>query len=111
MPPDDPGVGAENVHRAVAFQRGDHERVHVALLPDVAAHPQAADAGGDRQGVLLVQVGADHAARAFLGKARGERIVAANVDQVLVVFAAAKPEPHVRMLDRFLVIAEGNETS
>jgi ribosome biogenesis GTPase / thiamine phosphate phosphatase len=25
-----------------------------------------------------------------------------------VVFAAAKPEPHVRMLDRFLVIAEGN---
>lgn len=47
-------------------------------------------------------------ARRAPGKARGERIVAANVDQVLVVFAAAKPEPHVRMLDRFLVIAEGN---
>lgn len=41
--------------------------------------------------------------------ARGERIVAVNVDQVVVCFAAAKPEPHVRMLDRFLVIAEGNE--
>lgn len=41
--------------------------------------------------------------------ARGERIVAANVDQVVVVLAAAKPEPHVRMLDRFLVIAEGND--
>ena len=41
--------------------------------------------------------------------ARGERIVAANVDQVVVVFAAAKPEPHPRMLDRFLVIAEANE--
>lgn len=40
--------------------------------------------------------------------ARGERIVAANVDQVVVVFAVAKPEPHVRMLDRFLIIAEGN---
>ena len=25
------------------------------------------------------------------------------------MFAAAKPEPHPRMLDRFLVIAEGNE--
>ena len=48
-------------------------------------------------------------ARRSPGKARGERIVAANVDQVLVVFAAAKPEPHVRMLDRFLVIAEGND--
>ncbi len=48
-------------------------------------------------------------ARRSPGKARGERVVAANVDQVLVVFAAAKPEPHVRMLDRFLVIAEGND--
>ncbi len=45
------------------------------------------------------------------GGARGERIVAANVDQVVVVFAMAKPEPHARMLDRFLVIAEGNGLS
>ncbi|MBI1809078.1 MAG: ribosome small subunit-dependent GTPase A [Gemmatimonadetes bacterium] len=48
-------------------------------------------------------------ARRAPGGGRGERIVAANVDQVLVVFAAAKPEPHLRMLDRFLVIAEGND--
>jgi ribosome biogenesis GTPase len=48
-------------------------------------------------------------ARRMPGGGHGERIVAANVDQVMIVFAAAKPEPHVRMLDRFLVIAEGNE--
>ena len=48
-------------------------------------------------------------ARRAPGGARGERVVAANVDQVVVVFAAAKPEPHARMLDRFLVIAEGND--
>ena len=48
-------------------------------------------------------------ARRAPGGAYGERIVAANVDQVVVVFAAAKPEPHPRMLDRFLVIAEANE--
>lgn len=42
------------------------------------------------------------------GARYGERTVAANVDQVVVVFAAAKPEPHLRMLDRFLVIAEGS---
>jgi ribosome biogenesis GTPase len=42
------------------------------------------------------------------GGGPGERVVAANVDQVLVVFATAQPEPHVRMIDRFLVIAEGN---
>ena len=47
-------------------------------------------------------------ARRMPGGGHGERIVAANVDQVMIVFAAAKPEPHIRMLDRFLVIAEGN---
>jgi len=47
-------------------------------------------------------------ARRAPGGGPGERIVAANVDQVVVVFAAAKPEPHRRMLDRFLVIAEAN---
>ena len=41
--------------------------------------------------------------------ARGERVLAANVDQVVLVFAAARPEPHPRMLDRFLVIAEAND--
>lgn len=47
-------------------------------------------------------------ARRAPGSGHGERVVAANVDQVVVVFAAAKPDPHPRMLDRFLVIAEGN---
>ena len=42
------------------------------------------------------------------GKTRGERIIVANVDQVVVVFALREPEPHVAMLDRFLVIAEAN---
>jgi ribosome biogenesis GTPase len=48
-------------------------------------------------------------ARRAPGGGFGERVVAANVDQVVVVFAAANPEPHPRMLDRFLVIAEANE--
>ena len=47
-------------------------------------------------------------ARRAPGEGQGERIVAANIDQVVIVFAAAKPEPHRRMLDRFLVIAEAN---
>jgi ribosome biogenesis GTPase len=47
-------------------------------------------------------------ARRAPGGGQGERIVAANVDQVVIVFAAAKPDPHPRMLDRFLVIAEAN---
>ena len=43
------------------------------------------------------------------GGKRGERVLAANVDQVVLVFAIASPEPHVGMLDRFLTIAEANE--
>ncbi|MGQ0639274.1 MAG: ribosome small subunit-dependent GTPase A [Gemmatimonadaceae bacterium] len=43
------------------------------------------------------------------GSGVGERVVASNVDQVLVVFAAARPEPNERMLDRFLAIAEGSD--
>lgn len=43
------------------------------------------------------------------GGAWGERVMVANPDQVLVVFAIARPEPHRRMLDRFLVIAEANQ--
>jgi ribosome biogenesis GTPase len=42
------------------------------------------------------------------GGARGERVVVANVDQALVVFAAALPDPNLRMLDRFLVVAEAS---
>ena len=48
-------------------------------------------------------------ARRSPGGGRGERIVAANVDQVVVIFALVKPTPHPRMLDRFLVIAESNQ--
>ena len=37
------------------------------------------------------------------------RPAAANVDQALVVFAVAKPDPHFHLLDRFLVMMERKE--
>ncbi len=37
------------------------------------------------------------------------QILLANPDQVVLVFACTQPEPHLRMLDRFLVVAEKNE--
>jgi ribosome biogenesis GTPase len=40
---------------------------------------------------------------------RGTRPVAANVDQVLVVIAAADPAPIPQLLDRLLVVAEAND--
>jgi ribosome biogenesis GTPase / thiamine phosphate phosphatase len=43
------------------------------------------------------------------GKAPRKKVVVANVDQVLVVFSAAHPEPELRMLDRLLVLCEASE--
>lgn len=34
------------------------------------------------------------------------QVLLANIDQIVIVFACAQPEPHLRMLDRFLVICE-----
>lgn len=82
------------------------DRVVVGDLVDVAADAAgtgeawAIEAVHDRRTVL---------ARKAPGKAPRRKVIVANVDQLLVVFAAAEPAPHLRMLDRFLVIAEAEE--
>lgn len=45
-------------------------------------------------------------ARAARHRADIEQVILANPDQVLFLFAVHEPEPHRRMLDRFLVLAE-----
>ncbi len=37
------------------------------------------------------------------------QILLANIDQLVLIFACTNPTPHLRMLDRFLVIAEKQE--
>lgn len=48
--------------------------------------------------------------RAFIRTARHtrdtEQVILANLDQVFFTFAIADPQPHTRMLDRFIVLAE-----
>lgn len=67
------------------------------------------DSRGDTWAISEILPRRSRLARRAPGGGHGERVLAANVDQVVIVFAAAKPEPHPRMLDRFLVIAEANE--
>jgi len=64
---------------------------------------------GDTWAIVEIMPRRSRLARRAPGGAVGERVVAANLDQVVVVFAVANPEPHARMLDRFLVIAEAND--
>jgi ribosome biogenesis GTPase len=84
----------------------DSDRVKLAVGDEVVVEP---DARGGAWAIGEILPRRSRLARRAPGGAYGERVVAANVDQVVVVFAAAKPEPHPRMLDRFLVIAEANE--
>ncbi|HKN68035.1 MAG TPA: ribosome small subunit-dependent GTPase A [Gemmatimonadaceae bacterium] len=84
----------------------DGERLKLAVGDIVLIEP---DARGGAWAICEILPRRSRLARRAPGGAYGERIVAANVDQVVIVFAAAKPEPHLRMLDRFLVIAEANE--
>lgn len=73
------------------------DRVHVVELPD-------------NEGAI---VAVEPRSRALVRTARNtrdtEQVILANPDQVLFVFAIADPEPHVRMLDRFLILAEMQE--
>lgn len=43
------------------------------------------------------------------GRAPRPKVIAANIDRVVIVFAASRPVPNLRMLDRFLVLAESSE--
>jgi ribosome biogenesis GTPase / thiamine phosphate phosphatase len=38
-----------------------------------------------------------------------EQVILANPDQVMFIFAVRHPEPHLRMLDRFLILAESEQ--
>lgn len=74
------------------------DRVEVVIAGDGSATIEAVH---DRRNEL---------ARRAPGKgARRAKVIVANVDRVVVVFAWAAPEPNLRLLDRFLVLAEAND--
>lgn len=75
------------------------DRVRISLLPDGSGMIEEVDERRSR--LSRRQPGPRGAWK--------EDLLVANVDQALVVFACADPMPHLRMLDRFLVVAEHNE--
>jgi ribosome biogenesis GTPase len=86
------------------LKQGEHEKL--AVGDDVTIECGERD---DAWSIVEILPRRSKLARRAPGGGPGERVVAANLDQVVVVFAIAEPEPHVRMLDRFLVIAEAND--
>jgi ribosome biogenesis GTPase len=93
---------------AVLRGRMKHRRTDVVLVGDrvtlanLEDAPAAIEAILPRRSVLK---------RRSPGRARGERIVAANVDHVVVVGAARMPDWDPYLIDRFLAVAEANDLS
>lgn len=101
----DRGGGRESMRRSRPSDDADRP-LKLTVGDRVTVSTEGADAGWV---IDAIHPRRSQLARRSPGGARGERIMVANLDQVLVVFAAARPEPHPRMLDRFLVIAEAND--
>jgi ribosome biogenesis GTPase len=87
------GKAKRDTDRAVA---GDRVRVDPQTLTEDVIGIEAVE---PRRSVLERRV----------PEGRGSRAVAANVDQVVVVIAAADPDPILQLLDRLLVVAESND--
>jgi ribosome biogenesis GTPase len=67
---------------------------------------QISDAGDGEARIEHVAERRSVLTRPQRGSAVNEQILLANLDQALFVFAVRHPDPHRRMLDRFLVLAE-----
>jgi ribosome biogenesis GTPase / thiamine phosphate phosphatase len=98
-------AGGETRESSLRGRLKQAAQTKLAVGDDVLVEPQDQDGAW---AIVEILPRRSVLARRAPGGGHGERVVAANVDQVIVVFAAAQPEPHVRMLDRFLVVAEAN---
>jgi ribosome biogenesis GTPase / thiamine phosphate phosphatase len=99
----DDGTTAEAAIRGrLKLQQRTGDRVVAGDLVEVATHPDGSTT------IEHVHPRRSQLARRAPGHARKAKVIVANVDRVVVVFAAAQPEPKRRLLDRFLVIAEAN---
>jgi ribosome biogenesis GTPase len=120
----DDGVETEAALRGRVKKSGAGRRADGSLRRDTAASRAAAtklavgdrvrlegDARGGAWVIAEILPRRSRFVRREPGRGTGGRVVAANVDQAIVVFAAANPEPHRRMLDRFLVICEANDVA
>ena len=83
------------------------DRVQISVLADGTGVIEAVE---PRTRVLSRRASSG-SGRAGQREAQGEKeqVILANPDQAVFVFAIADPAPHLRMLDRFIVIAEAYE--
>jgi ribosome biogenesis GTPase / thiamine phosphate phosphatase len=86
----------------------ERQSTDIAVIGDVVEVMQVSPGEGAIEAVLPRRSKLARRASGNRG-AYKEDVIAANVDQVLIVCACAKPDFHARMLDRYLVICEESE--
>lgn len=88
-------------HRVVAVK--DVQVVDPIAIGDQV---QFVPAGDDEGMITAVLPRRNKLVRTTAGRKPLEQVIAANVDQIVIAFAAARPEPKWNLLDRYLVAAE-----
>jgi ribosome biogenesis GTPase / thiamine phosphate phosphatase len=99
---EDGTVAEAAIRGRLKLQQRTGDRVVAGDMVDVAFQPDGTPT------IETVHPRRSQIARLAPGHSRKAKVIVANVDRVVVVLAAAQPEPRRRMLDRFLVIAEAN---
>jgi len=116
-------VGGLTRRRATVLVDGEDEPRLCRLSAEMAGRQQSAIAIGDRVSITELDVpGAEERhevvnvlprttklARPDAHNPQQERVVAANVDVVVIVVSVASPPLHPRLIDRYLVAAEWGE--
>ncbi len=65
--------------------------------------------GRDAWTVEEVEERSSELVRKAPGRAPRAKVIVANLDRVVIVFSVTRPDPHLRMLDRFLVLCESSD--
>jgi ribosome biogenesis GTPase / thiamine phosphate phosphatase len=99
---EDGSVAEASLRGRLKLQRRTGDRVVAGDLVDVTSQSDGSLT------IETVHPRRSELARRAPGHDRRAKVLVANIDRVVVVFAAARPEPNRRLLDRFLVIAEAN---
>jgi ribosome biogenesis GTPase / thiamine phosphate phosphatase len=116
-----PGLVRRVAGGVYAVELADGELVEAALRGRLKQEARTGDSvvAGDRVQICMhgdgsvtieeVEERSSELARRAPGHGgRRAKVIVANIDRIIVVFAAAYPEPRLRMLDRFLVLAEAD---
>lgn len=101
------GVGEIRCSLRGRFRLGDTPEEVLPVVGDtVAVGVERGGGAGDPQGVI-VELGARRSilARTDPSQRKGYRILGANMDQAILVFAVKEPDLNLRLLDRMLVSA------